>query len=42
LGRIIPGYLDEANQHLRVGGTVVAPTYDKINTATKGEPGILV
>ena len=42
LGRIIPGYLDEANQHLRNGGTVLAPTYDKINTATKGEPGILI
>jgi uncharacterized protein (DUF1501 family) len=42
LGRIIPGYLDEGNQHLRNGGTVLAPTYDRVNTATKGEPGILV
>lgn len=41
LGRIIPGYLDETNQHLRSGGTVMAPTYDRINTAIKGEPGIL-
>ena len=41
LGRIIPGYLDEANQHLRNGGTVVTP-YDAINTPTVGEPGILV
>ena len=41
LGRIIPGYLDEANQHLRNPGTVVPP-YDKINTAVMGEPGILV
>ncbi|HKQ36989.1 MAG TPA: DUF1501 domain-containing protein [Verrucomicrobiae bacterium] len=41
LGRIIPGYLDEANQHLRNPGTVLAPTYDRINTATAGEPGIL-
>jgi len=41
LGRIIPGYLDEANQHLRSGGTVVTP-YDAINTPTVGEPGILV
>ena len=42
LGRIIPGYLDEGNQHLRNGGTVLAPTYDRVNTATKGEPGILL
>jgi len=42
LGRIIPGYLDEGNQHLRLGGTVLAPTYDRINTQIKGEPGILV
>ena|SRR5436190_12655163 len=41
LGRIIPGYLDEGNQHLRSGGTVLAPTYDRINTPTVGEPGIL-
>jgi len=41
LGRIIPGYLDEANQHLRSGGTVVTP-YDAVNTPTVGEPGILV
>ena len=42
LGRIIPGYLDEANQHLRTGGTVTAPTYDRVNTAIMGEPGILL
>jgi uncharacterized protein (DUF1501 family) len=42
LGRIIPGYLNEANEHLRFGGTVVAPTYDRINTQIKGEPGILL
>jgi hypothetical protein len=41
LGRIIPGYLDEGNQHLRLGGTVAAPTYDRVNTAIMGEPGIL-
>jgi hypothetical protein len=42
LGRIIPGYLDEANQHLRLGGAVLAPTYDRVNTTIVGEPGILV
>jgi hypothetical protein len=42
LGRIIPGYLDEGNQHLRLGGTVAAPTYDRVNTTIMGEPGILV
>jgi uncharacterized protein (DUF1501 family) len=42
LGRIIPGYLDEANQHLRTGGTVMAPTYDRVNTVIRGEPGILL
>jgi hypothetical protein len=41
LGRIIPGYLDEGNQHLRTGGMVLAPTYDRVNTQIKGEPGIL-
>ena len=42
LGRIIPGYLDEGNQRLRNGGTVVAPTYDRVNTPILGEPGIMI
>ena len=42
LGRIIPGYLNEANLHLRSGGMVLAPTYDRVNTEIRGEPGILL
>ena len=37
LGRIIPGYLNEGSEHLKLGGT---STVD--NTQIKGEPGILV
>jgi hypothetical protein len=40
LNRIIPGYANEAQEHLLNGGTVAAP-FDKVNTQIRGEVGIL-
>ncbi|HTD68478.1 MAG TPA: DUF1501 domain-containing protein, partial [Candidatus Limnocylindria bacterium] len=40
LNRIIPGYANEAQEHLLSGGTVTTP-FDKVNTQIRGEVGIL-
>jgi hypothetical protein len=40
LNRIIPGYANEAQEHLLSGGTVTSPI-DSVNTPIRGEVGIL-
>jgi uncharacterized protein (DUF1501 family) len=40
LNRIIPGYANEAQEHLLAGGTVTAPI-DAVNTTIAGEVGLL-
>lgn len=42
LGRIIPGYTDEARQHLLSGGTVSSPIESsKVTTPIMGEPNLV-